>query len=190
MKSVYDLTKKGWDSDFLYAFSPVTKERKHFPAPENEKITVGYNESIDDYDYISAVTKKKFGKGCRATLKCSFDKKGAPLIVFTDDIDENSLYGLHFEIVAYEGGYNVWHIVPYPERTERPIKPTKLLFESFEIPNGKEIELAVSFGDRYIEVELEGHIASVSCEDFPENFHVGFTACEGICTFTEFTIEY
>ena len=190
MKKIFDLTKDGWDSEFIYAFSPVTKERKKFPQAEDGRITVGFNENINDYDYISVVTKEKYTKGCRATLKCSFDKKGAPLIVFTDDITEDSVYALHFEAVAYEGGYNVWHILPFPERTERPIKPAKILFEQFSIPNNKEIELSVTFGDKSIEVELEGVKSSVSCEDFPESFHVGFTACEGICNFSEFSLEY
>ena len=62
-KKVFDLTKHGWDSEFIYAFSPVTKERKTFPNAKNGKITVGFNENINDYDYISVVTKEKYTKG-------------------------------------------------------------------------------------------------------------------------------
>ena len=185
----YDFNNKSWESDFIYATSPVTKAKKTFPDAEAGVITVGYNEEISDYDYISVITKEKYGCGTTATLNCSFDKKGAPLIVFTSPLGENKVYGLHFEAVVYEGGLNVWHIVPCPERIERPIRPTKLLGEKFEITNNEITKLSVHFLKKALEITVNDKKFTVECEEFPEEFHVGFTACEGICRFYDFTVE-
>jgi hypothetical protein len=173
----------------IYMESPLSKRRISKLIKENNIDMSEYENR--EFSSFNDFFTRKLADGSR-----SFDMSPEAVIAPADskltayDITEDSLYQLHFEAVAYEGGYNVWHILPFPERTERPIKPTKILFEQFSIPNNKEIELSVTFGDKSIEVELEGVKSSVTCEDFPESFHVGFTACEGICIFSEFSLEY
>ena len=141
----------------------------------------------------SGVTKEKYSDGVTIKTKCSFDKFGAPLIVLTDDIqpDEQgkNRYGLHFEVVAYEKGCNVWHIVPFPERKERPIKPTKIAFSTFDIPEKSEIDLSVTVKNGKLEIEINGEKLIAESHDLPKEFHIGITACEGINRFSSITIE-
>ena len=189
MMKKYDFTKKCEESDFAYAYSPVTKAKKELETAKDGVTTVGYNEDITDYDYISVISNEKYGIGTTTSLNCSFDKMGAPLIVFAGYVPENRIYELHFEVVVYEGGLNVWRIVPFPERTERPIRPTKLLGEKFELENNKITSLKVNFLKNELKISVNDKEFSVACDEFPEEFHVGFTACEGICRFYDFSIE-
>ena len=89
-------------------------------------------------------------------------------------------YGLHFEVVAWERGCNVWHIIPYPERTERPIMPTKILAQSFTIKPDELIDMRVRVEHGRIDIEINGNSFSVENPDIPDSFYIGYTACEGI----------
>ena len=106
------------EDKFIYVSSPASKSKNKFIQKE-DYMENSYNEEIKDYDYISIITKEKYNDGVTVRVKCSFDKFGAPLIVYTDDYkqleDGSYQYGLHFEVVAYENGCNVWHIVPGKE---------------------------------------------------------------------------
>ncbi|MBQ7901934.1 MAG: hypothetical protein IJ365_08250 [Clostridia bacterium] len=192
MTKTYNFSKDSWDfNDFMYVYSPVCKAYKEFIQLDN-CIANSYNEQIGDWDYISIVTKQKYTAGTKVSTKCSFDKFGAPLIVFTNDIrsvDGRNEYVLHFEAVAYENGFNVWHIVPWPERTERPIKPTKICFEDFKVEDGSVVDLAVEFKQKVISVTVNGVTAEVANDDMPDSFHVGITACEGVNKFYDLIIE-
>ena len=96
--------KKGMDEtrDFMYVSSLTTETHTQFDFEEN-CIVNRYNPEIIGewkYDYISLVTKDRYGKGVKLSTQCSFEKFGAPLIVLTDDItpkDGRNYYGLHFE---------------------------------------------------------------------------------------------
>ena len=187
----YDLCKSVSD-DFMYVYSPVCKEYKEFIV-EEDCIRNSYNEALQDWDYISIVTKDKYTSGTKVTTKCSFDKFGAPLIVFTDDIspDDNGIptYGHHYEIVAYENGINIWSIVPWPERVERPIKPTKIAFLEFPVKENTLLDLEVTVEKGKIIAKLCDRVVEVEDSQIPESFHIGITACEGVNKFTVLTIE-
>ena len=178
--------------DFMYVYSPICKVFKEFIA-EDECIKNSYNDDIKDWDYISIVTKDKYSSGTTVSTVCSFDKYGAPLIVFTDDIvnDENGIrrYGHHYEVVAYENGINIWSIVPWHERGERPIKPTKIAFLEFPVKEDDFFELKVKVDSDKITVNMCGQTLEVNDAQIPEEFHIGITACEGVNKFREFTIE-
>ena len=178
--------------NFNYAYSPHAKRGSTFRqyqscvsnfAPENK----------NEFEYVSIISKKRYGEGTIASAKCAFGKFGAPLIVFTDDMTDDGdgwkLYGLHFEVVAYEGGCNVWHIVPDPSNEKRPIKPTRIGAAEFEILPDELIDICVKFGHKKISITINGNSFDVANEDFPERFNVGITACEGPNEFFEFTIE-
>lgn len=192
-KTVYKFNSKEIDlSDFDYAYSPHAIGRNRFMM-YNDCVANFEPEKVEDFSYVSIITKKKYGIGVKATAKCAFEKIGAPLIVFTDDMtDEDGgtkLYGLHFEVVAYEGGCNVWHVVPNPENTARPIKSTKIGFAEFEIQPDELITISVEFMKGKIAVDINGNSFEVENSDIPESFNVGVTACEGPNKFYEFTIE-
>lgn len=195
-----DIQNALFEKDFYYAYSPHTLEKKAFAPAEKRSFTDGeyfcldnkFNENINGFDYISLLSRKKYTAGTKVRIKCAFKGYGAPLIVFTDDItDEGDFvrYGLHFEAVIHKGGVNMWHIIPFPENTARPIKSTNILSARFPLTENTLIEMTLCFGKKTVTVMTCGKSFEVSNEDFPESFHVGFTACEGYCAFTEFDTE-
>ena len=132
--------------NFDYAYSPICKEHIRFEQQPN--CIANYKEETpEDFAYVSIITKEKCAVGAKVGIKCSFGKFGAPLMVFTNDVSSNDdgskLYGLHFEVVDYEGGCNIWHIMPDPSNTVRPIKTKKLAFAEFEIKPDEMIDLQV-----------------------------------------------
>ena len=195
MKKSY-VFKKGMDEkrDFKYVSSLITETHTQFDF-EEDCIVNRYNPEIKGdwkYDYISMVTKEKYGDGVKLTTKCRFEHYGAPLIVFTDDIKEENgrnYYGLHFEVVAFDEGFNVWHIIPSDENPDLPIKVTLIATGRFPVADNSLIELEVQIKNKTIYVNMNGHTQSVYNADIPEKMHVGVTACEGINRFYTLEIE-
>lgn len=189
----YVFENKGWNTDdFMYVVAPHSKEYKEF-TQEADYIKNNFNENINEFEYISLVTKEKFSSGTKVHTKCSFEKYGAPLIVITDDISPNkdgiNQYGLHFEIVTYEEGCQVWHIVPYPPRVEKPIKPTLIGKSLFRIEENSEIDIEVLIEKKKLLITINGRRLDVEHPELPDTFHVGITACEGVNNFYEFDVE-
>ena len=180
--------------DFMYVSSLTTETHTQFDF-EEDCIVNRYNPEISGewkYDYISLITKERYSEGVKVSAKCSFEKFGAPLIVFTDDItqkDGRNYYGLHFEVVAYEDGVNVWHIIPSNEDPKKPIKVTLIGQARFHIEAESLIDLKVKIKGKTIDIDVNGHNLSVENKDVPEKMHVGITACEGINRFYTFMIE-
>ena len=126
--------------------------------------------------------------------ECLFEKFGAPIIVFTDDlrVDENghSIYDKHFEVVAYEDGINIWHIVPCPEKVEYPVDPTLLASKKFSIDANSLIQMKVVIEKDCIKAWVNGEYLEVPVDDLPQDtFWVGITACEGINRFYNLIVE-
>ena len=141
------------EDNFIYVSSPASKSKKKFVQKDNY-VENTYNDEIQDFDYISMITKEKYEDGVTVKVKCSFDKFGAPLIVFTDDYkkleDGSYQYGLHFEVVAYENGCNVWHIVPGKENEKSPIDVTKVNAIEFPVKEKSIIDLEVTIKNKKI----------------------------------------
>lgn len=138
------------------------------------------------------ISKTRYSTGTKIWLKCSFDSFGAPLIVLTDDVKKDGQikrYGLHFEVVAYENGCNVWKILPFPEKIERPIATTKIGTNAFKIKEESIVNISLQVEEKCFKIEVNGIEFEVKNDDIPENFHVGFTACEGINRLYEFAVE-
>lgn len=177
------------EEKFLYVSSPASKSQNKFFQKE-EAIVNSYNEEIEDYDYISIITKERYGVGTRIKVICSFDSFGAPLIVFTDDYrekeDGNYEYGLHFEVVAYENGCNVWHIIP--GKGENPIEVTKVNAIEFPVEEKSRIELEVTIGEKALHIRMNDKSFTAIHEELPPMMHVGITACEGVNRFYEMEI--
>ncbi len=180
------------EENFFYAYSPHARSVAKFNLHEDH-VSNYLDGRPDAFSYISIISKEKYGEGTRVATKCSFGKFGAPLIVFAGELKEGrndmKLYDLHFEVVAYEGGFNVWHIVPDYDNAVRPIKSTKIAFEEFEILPDELIDIEVVFRKKKIEISINGKQATVEHKDFPETFHVGITGCEGPNKFYELEIN-
>ncbi len=210
-KVVYNLSKfDECKKDFMYIYSPICKAFGEFrqdadglSSYRNDELVKNSAEGTDvpdyfpvnpdEFAYISLLTNKKYSAGTKATLHCSFDKMGAPLIAFTDEVNndgEHNIYGLHFEVVAYDEGCNVWEIRPSKdENKEWPIDPTLIAEPKFKIEDKSPVEIIVEFGEKEITATVNGHTSTVKLENMPENYHIGFTTCEGINHFYDFTIE-
>ena len=192
MKEKY-IFNKAFDLEdkFIYVSSPASKSGRKFIQKDNY-IENSYNEEIKDYDYISVITKEKYESGVTVRVKCSFDKFGAPLIVFTDDYklleNGNYQYGLHFEVVAYENGCNVWHIVPGKDE-KNLIDVTKVNAIEFPIEDKSVIDMKVTIKDKKLYICVNDKNFVAEHDDIPEQMQVGITACEGINRFYEFEVE-
>lgn len=179
-------------NEFMYVYSPACKAFKTFNK-EAGCICNDFNSEINDWDYVSIITKDKYKSGCTVKTKCSFKSFGAPLIVFSNDItkDENGYlrYGHHYEIVAYENGINVWCIDPDPSNTQRAVAVKKVDFIEFPVEAGSEFELEVKIEGNKITSKMLGFELVAEDDTVPEEFHVGITACEGKNYFYEFSAE-
>lgn len=175
---------------FLYVSSPASKSKKKF-LQRNNCIENSYNEEIADFDYISMVTKERVEGKLTLITKCSFVKFGAPLIVLTDDLrlldDGTYQYGVHFEIVAYENGCNVWHIVP--GLGQEAIKVTKVNSKEFLVKENSIIEIKLTIEGKRLYIQINDQQITAEHEEIPEKMHVGITACEGINQFYELEVD-
>ena len=188
---LFDEKNRNFDG-LMYAYSPVPKVHREFDLRED--CVANYaGEDKDNFNYVSLITKKKYRGTVTVSAVCSFEGTGAPLIVISDDIskaaDGHSIYGLHFEVVAYSGGCNIWRIVPAPEKVERPISTTRVAFDSFSIPENTPLDISVTIKGNMLTVCVNGNIFGCTHADIPEEFHVGITACEGPNKFYELIIE-
>ena len=188
----YDFGQAEWKKDFRYVYSLVASSFCEF-SDENGHIANGYNENVGGYDYISIAHKDTFGLGARASVKCSFDHYGAPLLTFANDIrtDESGrlLYGDHYEVVAYEGGCNVWYITKAEEGSERPFKVASCLKLRFPIEEKSVVDMSVELLPKAFRVEVNGVCFELPAPFIAERVHIGITACEGINRLYSLTVE-
>lgn len=189
----YDL-KNGLPEGFIYAASTVVTYRREFTREAeglvNARIELEDKKAAyQDYEYISAVAGERMKLPVRVTVECSFDAFGAPLIVFSETMTEKENgwkeYGEHYEAVLYEGGINMWHIMPRPEGGQ---KVEAVVKAKNTYPAGKKLTMVVDITRDGVVAECEGFIAKGECS-LPEEMYVGFTACEGINHFTRFEAE-
>lgn len=194
MTAEYCFAKGKYDpADFFYAYSPICKEFVTFTQEENS-IANREGKATFGYQYISILEKMAHRGKVTAQTKCLFEKFGAPIIVLTDDLrydeEDRPIYGKHFEVVAYEDGINIWHIVPNPEKVEFPVDPTLLATKKFTVEANRVIDMKVKMEDGYIRTWVNGEYLEVKVADLPkDSFWVGITACEGINRFYDLKIE-
>ena len=189
----YDL-RQGLPENFIYAASTVVSYRREF-AQEAEGLVNGRIELDDpkaayrDYEYISVVEKERRRLPVELAAECSFDKFGAPLIVFSEHLTEKENgwieYGEHYEVVLFESGINIWHITPKEEGGQKveAMCRARLPFEA-----GKYETLTVRLTSDGMEARAGELTAKVECR-LPEKMYVGFTACEGINHFRRFSVD-
>lgn len=189
----YDL-QKGLPEQFVYAASTVVTYRREFTQEAgglvNARIELADKKAAyQDYEYISVVEKERVKLPVVLEIECSFDSFGAPLIVFSETMQqlENGwrVYGEHYEAVLYEGGINIWHITPKADGGQQveALCKAKLPFEA-----GKMTRLTVKLTKDGVEAQAGELIAKGECA-LPEKMYVGFTACEGINHFSSFAVK-
>lgn len=200
-KRIYKFNEKDRNlDDFEYIYSLDPKVHKKFDLRED--CIANYSEDDpNSVSYVSIITKKKYKTGTRVSTKCSFTGSGAPLIVFTNDInrgeDGTLFYGLQFECVAHRGGCNIWRIVPAPGK-RTPIRTVLASFVKFPIEEGSVVDLSATIEEENVEwflhrrkltISINGVVFGCIHEDLPEEFHVGITGCESKNKFYELMIE-
>lgn len=195
----YSFTKEIDGNEFFYAYSPQSRTTNKFTQHNgfiSNKLMPNANGkdiSIHDYEHISLLTKQRYCTGTTITLECDFEKFGAPLLLFTNDlitINGVQSYNKHVEIVAYENGLNVWDITYAPDKPEeRFISPIKAAFRKFEIKNNERIFITAKILENGLLVTVNGQTLQVEIPNMPQIAHVGFTACEGLNRFYSLKIE-
>ena len=191
--SKYLFQPNEWDTNaFDYVYTPNCDE---FSTFEQEQTCIKNKKGnyIFGYEYISILEKNLHKSGAIISTRCAFESFGAPLLVFTNDVtvDENGRYryGEHYEVVAYEKGCNVWHIIPAPKNEpDKKIVPTKLAHLEFAIQNNQITDITVEIVGKIIKIDINGNKLKLEIPNFPEQFRAGITACEGINRFYEFAI--
>lgn len=175
-------------------YSHLSRDCTAVLRQEDDCIVNSMNESVGDYDYIGISMTEPITGDCRITAQCSFEKFGAPLIVLADEIrTEGNVrrYGAMYEIVAYEGGCNVWRILPEPDPAVpgQDFTVRSILKASFPVEAGSLVTLSVRLCGRRAHVSLNGYAFAVDLPDLPASYFVGITACEGIDRFYALTVD-
>lgn len=183
----YNFAPNAWSpDDFIYAASAKYDYRMPF---DQEEDCIANQMRENEFAYISMLTRQRFSGSLHVASQLGFERYGAPLIVITDDLTPQSTgefqVGRHWEIVAYEGGINIWEL----SMVNKNIVPCKLGHDRFPVPAGEPLLLEVSLEDHRMVVSLEGHRLAVEGIDLPDFFHVGITACEGINRFWSLDID-
>ena len=189
----YEL-KNGLPENFVYAASTVVSYRREF-TQESEGLANARIELADkkaayqDFEYISAVESERAKLPVKLEVECSFDKFGAPLIVFSENMTEKENgwreYGEHYEVVLFESGINIWHITPKKEGGQQVEAMCKA---RLPFPAGEWTKLTVTLAKDGMLAKAGELEAKAECS-LPEEMYVGFTACEGINHFRYFTRE-
>lgn len=174
-------------ADFLYAYSPKCRAYPRF-LQENDCIVNSSNPETHEFDYVSMVTKRQYQTGAVLSTHCSFEHYGAPLIVITSELtpcpDGITRYGHHIEVVAYEGGINIWYLIPKADTVE----PVNLIRKKFPVADTRPALLRVKVAKKSLAISLDETAFEIAFDHIPETFHAGITACEGINRFYDFAV--
>lgn len=178
-----------WDSkEFRHVYSSRFSSTP-LMCQAKECIVNDIDMETGTFAYVSLVTEKKYRTGTRIETTCSFDSYGAPLIVLSNDFykgDNGKWYfGVHYEIVLYEEGINVWKLNLHKD----VMKWDKLLGLKFPVTAKMSHTLSVQVLNNMLDITMEDIHANLWVEDMPSEFRVGITACEGINRFYSCCIE-
>ena len=151
----------------------------------------GQNPAMPDgFDYLSLMTREKYSLGTKITTRCSFSGNAAPLLIFSDTLDECEdgfrRYGNYFEVVLYKKGINVWRLWRKEDGT---VAWHKRLGVEFPVSENEVHTLSVELKENYFDIDLDGMIFHLRAEDLFPSFHLGITGCEGPCRFYDMDIE-
>lgn len=187
-----DFSRDAWTTDeIIYAYSYRFPETPVFrqldDCVENREDPAA---SCAGYDFITLMTKEKYGPGTKITARCAYEGDAAPLLVFADQLDRCEdgylRYGNYFEVVLYKNGINVWRLWKKEDGT---VTWHKRLGVEFPVTEGEIHTLSVEIREQDLLIEADGFRMTLRTEDFFPAFHAGINACEGICRFYDMTVE-
>ncbi len=183
-----ELTKGNWEDQLFHAYTlrfPFTPKL----IQEQSCVRNGTNaEMHDGFDYTSLLTKERYPHNTTITATCSFEKFGAPLLLFTDHVQTddagNLWYGGCYEIVLFEEGINVWkHFMAGNE-----VKWVKLFFAAFPVNSQERYTIRATLLEQGMEFAVNKRKYFLRIENLPAEMHVGFTACEDINRIYHFSV--
>ena len=180
----YEFKDGSWKSDFSHCYSILTNKFPSFTELEDHIVN---RATEGGFEWISIVHNERFTVGSRVSVECSFDSYGAPLITLANslwtDKEGNLRYGDHYEIVAYEGGCNVWFITDPDEGSDRPFKSENPLRLRFPLEPKKKHTLSLERLPLGVRVEFGGQSFDLLTPKLAPEFYIGITACEGVNRF-------
>ena len=191
----FNFSRGKWNpAEMPMTYAPMCRDRSAVIRQEEDCIANSMNETTGDYDYIGIAMAEPTEGNCTVTAHCSFEKYGAPLIVFADGVHTDDtgcrLYDAIYEVVAYEGGCNVWRILPVPDpERKRNFTVINITRQTFAVEAGSVVEMTVRLRGKRILVTVNGYSFDVEIPDLPDRYFIGITTCEGINRFYDLTVE-
>lgn len=194
MKTTF--ARGAWDTNALtYAYSYRFPETPEFhQADDHVENAIDPNQR-HGWDFVSLLTREKYGYGTRVTTNLSFAGDGAPIITWTGSLDTdaegNRRYGDYFEVVVWKNGVNVWRLKRDPSvLKEGGVSWVLLLSAEFSLEQELRHTLTVDIlACRMIINVDDKHIFKLYSDDLPASFHAGINACEGLCKFYDLSVE-
>lgn len=183
-------SKDSWNLEELtYAYSCRFPELPEFVQKSDCIESCKNEQSSQGYDYISLLAKKPFGSGTKISIRCGFDRYGAPLIMLADKVEKDQQgilrYRNYLEIVLYEDGVNVWKLWD----DQGTIRWKKLMHVHFPVTAVEAHDLSVLVEGDVLKIEADGHYMELRVEGMFPSWYGGITACEGINRFYYLNIE-
>lgn len=133
------------------------------------------------YGYVTVLTKEKVSGPVKITARFSFDGLAAPLITMAKELtrDENGAlrYCDYKEIVVWKHGINVWDLWQEGDK----VVYHKMLGMEFPVSEGNIHTLEAVIQDNTFTMTLDGITTFLRIDEMYSAFHLGITACEGIC---------
>lgn len=189
-----DFSSPDWESVLTYAYTRRFNTFARFDREADCIVNRANPAVLFGYDNISVVTREKYPTQICVKTRCSFEKYGAPLIMFANDLytDEqgNLRFDDYYEVVLWEEGINVWRLWNDGKDPETNGLTWKLVLGArFEVA-GREIhELCVRVNGKKMQVSVGGHEMFLTVPELSDSVYVGIDACEGINRFYNLTIE-
>ena len=137
--------------------------------------------------YISMLLKTPVNGSSRISTVCAFDSRMAPLLVLSKELGD--VHHEHLEVVLYDRGINLWHHF-YIDG-----KPSWKLITcmDLDLKAGEKYTLTTDTlftkAGKFLVMGCNGKTFGCRiADDWPETYYVGFTACEGINRFYDFSL--
>ena len=145
------------------------------------------------WEWISVLSKEKYPKETGFCATCSFEGIAAPLIVIAKDVHTvggKRKFGDYFEIVIWKNGVNIWQMDYDPERKENGGVAWKLRLgvdHSFE--EGVKHTISFKMVGNHMHVYADKEHYRLYLPDMYDDFHIGFSLCEGKCALYSMSTE-
>ena len=194
----YEFKQGGWDpADWQIVRSPRWMEVSHWEQHEDhianhlppdlrpEDMQMGRDRTGESY--ISMLLKEPAYGSSRAAAVCAFDGRMAPLLVFSHEL--GPVHREHLEVVLYDRGINLWH-----HFYKNGVPSWKLIsFFDLDLKVGQKYTLSAEMifknKGKFLLMGCDGQTFGCRiADDWPEQYYVGFTACEGRNRFYNFTL--